>query len=376
MALFLRDVIETALAEPIQNIYDISYGSSLLLEAAAEQYEEFTGEDISGLPSKQQAKKIWKWYSAAYSSEKTEPADKTKAGLRTVGKTTLEENYCFHLPYRQSSFEDNLLGKNFPAAEFIQHFCAAFRLDCALCSDFLTAYGYLPLHAKNLHNLAVYSVLSSMDPPDGNPLELIRERYFRACSLLNESSGISPSGFLMAGCAIVPAGIWYVMNDPVRSKRIMVALNPFLDKQGTGYQAVQGLYSIASGGLFGQGLGQSIQKTSFLPEPYNDFIFAVVCEELGLLGAILVIALFCALIIRGLMIAIHAPDAFSSLTVIGIMSHIAIQTLFNICVVATIIPNTGITLPFFSYGGTAIIVLLAEMGIVLNISRHRKRNKN
>ena len=190
------------------------------------------------------------------------------------------------------------------------------------------------------------------------------------------AGGVKLRYFLVAGAAIVPAGIWYVMNDPVRSKRIMVALNPFLDKQGTGYQAVQGLYSIASGGLFGQGLGQSIQKTSFLPEPYNDFIFAVVCEELGLLGAILVIALFCALIIRGLMIAIHAPDAFSSLTVIGIMSHIAIQTLFNICVVATIIPNTGITLPFFSYGGTAIIVLLAEMGIVLNISRHRKRNKN
>lgn len=190
------------------------------------------------------------------------------------------------------------------------------------------------------------------------------------------AGGVKLRYFLMAGCAIVPAGIWYVMNDPIRSKRIMVALNPFLDKQGTGYQAVQGLYSIASGGLFGQGLGQSIQKTSFLPEPYNDFIFAVVCEELGLLGAILVIALFCALIIRGLMIAIHAPDVFSSLTVIGIMSHIAIQTLFNICVVATIIPNTGITLPFFSYGGTAIIVLLAEMGIVLNISRHRKRNKS
>ncbi len=190
------------------------------------------------------------------------------------------------------------------------------------------------------------------------------------------AGGVKLRYFLTAAVAIVPAGVWYVMNDPVRSKRIMVALNPFLDKQGTGYQAVQGLYSIASGGLFGQGLGQSIQKTSFLPEPYNDFIFAVVCEELGLLGAILVIALFCTLIIRGLMIAIHAPDVFSSLTVIGIMAHITIQTLFNICVVATIIPNTGITLPFFSYGGTAIIVLLIEMGIVLNISRYRTRNKN
>ncbi len=190
------------------------------------------------------------------------------------------------------------------------------------------------------------------------------------------AAGMKFRYFVIGGIALAPIAYTYVMNDPVRSKRIMVALNPFLDKQGTGYQAVQGLYSIASGGLFGQGLGQSIQKTSFLPEPYNDFIFAVVCEELGLLGAILVIALFCALIIRGLMIAIHAPDTFSSLTVVGIMSHIAIQTLFNICVVATIIPNTGITLPFFSYGGTAIVVLMAEMGIVLNISRHRVRNKS
>lgn len=190
------------------------------------------------------------------------------------------------------------------------------------------------------------------------------------------AGGLKFRYFAIAGAVLAPLAVTYVMNDPVRSKRIMVALNPFLDIQGTGYQAVQGLYSIASGGLFGQGLGQSIQKTSFLPEPYNDFIFAVVCEELGLLGAILVIALFCALIIRGLMIAIHAPDAFSSLTVVGIMSHIAIQTLFNICVVATLIPNTGITLPFFSYGGTAIIVLMMEMGIVLNISRHRVRNKS
>ena len=187
--------------------------------------------------------------------------------------------------------------------------------------------------------------------------------------------GVKMRYFVGAAAVVVPAGLIYLLNDPVRSRRLMVAWNPFLDIRGTGYQAAQGLYSIASGGLFGQGLGQSIQKTSFLPEPYNDFIFAVICEELGLLGAILVIALFCALIIRGIMIAIHAPDLFSTLTVAGIMSHIAIQTLFNIGVVTTLIPNTGITLPFFSYGGTAILVLLIEMGIVLNISKYRVRNK-
>lgn len=186
------------------------------------------------------------------------------------------------------------------------------------------------------------------------------------------AGGVKMRYFIAAAAAVIPAGLMFILNDPVRSKRIAVALNPFLDLSGTGYQAAQGLYAIASGGLFGQGLGQSIQKTSFLPEPYNDFIFAVICEELGLLGAILVILLFCALIFRGIKIAINAPDTFSSLTVFGIMSHIAIQTLFNICVVATIVPNTGITLPFFSYGGTALVVLMAEMGIVLNVSRHSK----
>ena len=190
------------------------------------------------------------------------------------------------------------------------------------------------------------------------------------------AGGVKLRYFLMALAVVVPIGLVYLMNDPVRSQRLLVAFNPFLDSQGTGFQACQGLYSIASGGLFGQGLGQSIQKTSYLPEPYNDFIFAVICEELGLLGAILIIGLLCALIFRGIVIAMHAPDTFSTLTVLGIMSHIAIQTVFNIAVVTTLVPNTGITLPFFSYGGTAIMVLLVEMGIVLNISRHRVRNKS
>lgn len=189
------------------------------------------------------------------------------------------------------------------------------------------------------------------------------------------AGGVKMRYFVGGAMAVIPAGLFYLLKDPVRSRRLAVAFNPFLDKEGTGFQACQGLYSIASGGLFGQGLGQSIQKTSYLPEPYNDFIFAVICEELGLLGAVLIIALFCALIFRGIMIAVHAPDTFGCLVVLGIMAHIAIQVLFNICVVTTIIPNTGITLPFFSYGGTALMVLLMEMGVVLNVSRHRVRNK-
>lgn len=180
--------------------------------------------------------------------------------------------------------------------------------------------------------------------------------------------------FICAGAAL-PLGAMYVFTDPVRRTRILTAFDPFADAKNGGYQVIQGLYAIASGGIFGRGLGQSIQKRSFLPEPYNDYIFAVICEELGLIGAILVIVLFAALIIRGITIALHAPDTFGALAVIGIMAQITIQTLLNILVVTALVPNTGMTLPFFSYGGSALMVLMLEMGIVLNVSRHRKDKK-
>lgn len=179
--------------------------------------------------------------------------------------------------------------------------------------------------------------------------------------------------FLGAGAAAIPVGLLFLRMDPVRWERIMSFLNPFGDTQDTGYQVVQGLYAIGSGGIFGLGLGQSVQKYSYLPEPYNDFIFAIVCEELGLLGAALIIGLFALLIIRGVKIAMDAPDVFGSLTVVGIVAQVAIQTIMNIAVVTSSIPNTGISLPFFSYGGTAIMVLLAEMGVILSVSRYSKK---
>ncbi len=148
-----------------------------------------------------------------------------------------------------------------------------------------------------------------------------------------------------------------------------------MDTQDKGFQVVQGLYAIGSGGMFGLGLGQSVQKYSYLPEPYNDFIFSIICEELGFIGMALIIGLFIALIVRGIKIAFDAPDVFGSLTVVGIMAHVGIQTVLNIAVVTSSIPNTGISLPFFSYGGTAIMVLLMEMGIVLSISRYRKEKE-
>lgn len=144
---------------------------------------------------------------------------------------------------------------------------------------------------------------------------------------------------------------------------------------GAIYQTLQGLNAIGSGGLLGVGLGNSYQKYSYVPEPQNDFIFSIVCEELGFIGALVVIILFVLLIWRGFIIAMKAPDTFSSLAVIGIIGKVGIQAILNIGVVSAIIPNTGITLPFFSYGGTALWLLLVEMGIVLSISRYSYQNK-
>lgn len=182
---------------------------------------------------------------------------------------------------------------------------------------------------------------------------------------------ILTAGVVGAGAA----GTLFVLTDAVRRARLISFLDPFADVRNSGYQVVQGLYAIGSGGLFGLGLGQSVQKYTYIPEPYNDFIFAVICEELGFFGAILVIGLFVALIMRGIKIALNAPDKFGMLVVVGIISQIAIQTVLNIAVVTSSIPNTGVTLPFFSSGGTALMVLLAEMGIVLSVSRYSAKNR-
>ncbi len=155
--------------------------------------------------------------------------------------------------------------------------------------------------------------------------------------------------------------------------RLSSWLDPFSDIQDGAWQTCQSLIAIGSGGLFGLGLGESRQKYLYLPESKNDFVFAIVCEELGFVGAVMVILLFVLLVVRGLYIAAHAQDKFGSLIATGFTLHIGIQAFFNIAVVSNLVPNTGISLPFFSYGGTALILQLVEMGIVLNISRSRKR---
>ena len=165
------------------------------------------------------------------------------------------------------------------------------------------------------------------------------------------------------GCAFM--GIFLAMES-YRLERLQIWRHP--EKFEKGYQTLQGLYAIGSGGLFGKGLGSSIQKLGFVPEAQNDMIFSIICEELGLVGAVFVLLLFLALIWRFFVIAGHAPDLEGALIAAGAMAHMMIQVILNIAVVTNTIPNTGITLPFISYGGTSVMFLLFEMGLVLNVS--------
>ena len=169
--------------------------------------------------------------------------------------------------------------------------------------------------------------------------------------------------------------------------RIEVWLNPLevyvsdkvyeggLSGRDLAWQTVQSLYAIGSGGLMGQGLGNSRQKHLFLPEPQNDFIFSIVCEELGFVGAALIVILFALLVWRGFTIGMKAPDKFGSMLAIGLTAQIGVQVVMNMAVVTNIMPNTGISLPFFSYGGTSLVMLLAQMGVVLSVSRGVKSEK-
>ena len=159
----------------------------------------------------------------------------------------------------------------------------------------------------------------------------------------------------------------FLMVASYRLERVRIWLNP--EAYEKGYQTLQGLYAIGSGGLFGKGLGNSLQKLGYVPEPENDMIFSITCEELGLIGAVCVILLFLLMIWRLMVIANNTDDMFGSYMVIGIMSHIALQVILNIAVVTNTIPNTGITLPFISYGGTSSVFLLAEIGIALSVSK-------
>ena len=183
--------------------------------------------------------------------------------------------------------------------------------------------------------------------------------------------------WLAAGAAA--AGVFvliYITFMGYAGDRVTAWLHPEQDPGDTGYQILQSLYAIGSGGLFGLGFGKSRQKYLYLPFQYNDYIFAVICEELGLVGALLIIAVFSALILRGYRIALNAADRFSTVLATGLVTLIGVQTALNLGVVTNLLPSTGIALPFFSYGGTALAVNLGEMGVVLSISRQRDQTKD
>ena len=190
------------------------------------------------------------------------------------------------------------------------------------------------------------------------------------------AAGIS-LGWFAAGGTLVAGAMWFIITQtPYMTARINLWLDPWAQRQGDGFQTVQSLLAIGSGGLLGLGLGKSRQKFLYVPEPENDFVFPIVAEELGFIGAVVVLLLFSLLIMRGCWLALHARDKFGALTIVGIITLLAVQVFLNVGVVTNLIPNTGISLPFFSYGGTALMIQLAEMGIVLSISRQIPAPKN
>jgi cell division protein FtsW len=183
--------------------------------------------------------------------------------------------------------------------------------------------------------------------------------------------------FFVLSAPVIAFGAVAVMlpQFAYRLDRIQIWKNPWIDPTGKGYQPIQSLYAVGSGGLFGLGLGESRQKLGFIPEAHNDIIFAIVCEELGLIGAIALLTLFLILIWRGIKVSMNAPDLFASLVSSGIICMIGIQVLINVAVITKTIPTTGMPLPFISYGGSSLLFTMAAMGILLNISRYSKLNK-
>jgi len=225
-----------------------------------------------------------------------------------------------------------------------------------------------------------YGVLGFGGALMGILVPLALERHLSAIMLMGMVAVVmmfvagTPGKWLLMGAGIAVAFmVVYVSLLGYAGDRITAWFHPENDPGDTGYQILQALYAIGSGGLFGLGFGMSRQKYMYLPFQYNDYIFAVVCEELGLVGALAIMALFGLMIYRGYQIALHANDRFSTVLAAGLISQIGVQTFLNIGVVTNLLPSTGVALPFFSYGGTALAVNLAEMGIILSISRYRNR---
>jgi cell division protein FtsW len=194
---------------------------------------------------------------------------------------------------------------------------------------------------------------------------------FSSCIIIIFCAGVKLRQLLLLASAGIPVLIGVLFLDQYRIDRVMTMLNPFSDPQNNGYQVIYSLYAIGPGGITGVGLGNSIQKMAYLPEAHTDFIFSIIAEELGFIGAGLLIVLFAIYVIRGVRIALQAKDLFGMLLGIGIVSLFAIQVIFNLGVATALLPVTGVPLPFISYGGSSLMLQLTATGILLNISRHR-----
>ena len=224
--------------------------------------------------------------------------------------------------------------------------------------------GVLPFAAI----LGVVAVLMLLEPHLSGTLLILA---IGAVLMFVGGTGLRWFGLAGAGALTALSLALVLLPDlvPYAADRLSSWLDPFADPLGDGHQTIQSLYAIGSGGATGLGLGNSRQKHLYVPEPQNDFIFSILCEELGFVGAALVLLLFFLLLWRGLVIAVRAPDKFGALLAVGFVVQVCLQAVLNIAVVTNTIPNTGISLPFFSSGGTSLMMLLCEMGIVLSVSR-------
>ena len=244
---------------------------------------------------------------------------------------------------------------------------------------FLMIIFYAGFLTKNRDNLSKYrkGFLWNLLPLVPIIALLLVQPHFSAsiviigiCSIMMIMAGCKFWHFIITGLvAGVPAVAFLITKASYRLERVTTFLDPWKYATDEGWQVIQSLYAIGSGGLFGAGLGESKQKYLYIPEPHNDFIFSILGEELGFVGCAIVLLLFAIFIWRGIVIAMRAPDMFGSLVAVGIVSLVAIQVIINIAVVTSSMPATGMPLPFFSYGGTALFILLCEMGVLLNISR-------
>ena len=220
--------------------------------------------------------------------------------------------------------------------------------------------GVIPI----LSILFLFFVLIMLQPDLGTGLIL-----FTSIIAIFFISGVSNKFFIIGGIFGIIGVILLIIIAPYRMDRISAFINPWKDELGTGFQIIQSLYAIGPGGLLGSGYLNSIQKNFYLPEPQTDFIFSIICEEFGVVGAIIIVLLFSILFYRGILIATKTDDLFSKYLAFGITFQLLFQTIMNLCVVVGLIPVTGVTLPFISYGGSSLLISMASMGILLNISR-------